>query len=321
MRAITYERFGPPEVLQVQDVPRPEPGAGQVLVQTRAISVTTADARIRGSNFPPGFALPGRLMMGVFSPRYRQLGVEVAGQVVQAGEGARFQVGDSILAYLQSFGGYAEYVLVGPKDVAAAIPQGLSMPQAASLCFGGLTAWIYLHEWLKVRRDERVLVIGATGAVGSAMVQVATGLGAQVTGVCSGRSLELVRELGAVEVIDYTQQDLLALDRTWDVVVDAVGAPPNRSHRGLLTAQGRYALVVGGLGDLLTAPLWTILTSHRVVAGDASASQHHLDALLELVEAGSVRPLMDRTFAFDQVVDAHRYVETGRKRGNIVLEV
>ena len=322
MRVVTLDSYGPPEVLTFIEAPRPEPGPGQVLLRVRAASVTSADGRIRAARFPPGFGLLGRLMFGWSRPRLRVLGVEVAGEVVAAGVDARFDEGDRVLCYLQAaMGGYAEYVVVGARDVAARIPDDLSFAEAATLSFGGVTALRYLDEWTRVQPGERVLVLGASGAVGSAMVQIARHLGAEVTGVCSARNVGQVRALGAHEVVDYGVSDVLASGRTWDVVVDAVGVATYRSHKGLLTENGRICLAVGGLWDLLSAPLINAPTRHTVVAGDASCKQVHLDRLLGIVADGGYRPWVERTYAFEEVAEAHRYVDTGHKRGNLALEL
>lgn len=321
MRAAVYRRYGPPEVVRLEDVPTPVPGDCEVLIQVRATTVTAGDWRLRSMELPPGFGLVGRLVFGVFGPRQTILGSEVAGDVVAAGKDVtRFRVGDAVFAFNgASMGCHAEFKRM-PQDGAVAIkPAGLSYEKAAALSFGGTTALSFLRR-AALRPGEKVLVNGASGGVGTAAVQLAARhFGADVTGVCSAANAGLVRSLGASDVVDYAVQDFAAAGRTYDVVVDTVGtAPPSRS-RAALKPGGRLLLVLSGLPDLLGAP-WAPLTSGiKVIAGPAPERPEDLALLAGLAEAGTFDPVIDRVYPFEQIVEAHRHVDSGRKRGNVVV--
>lgn len=320
MRAIVYTRYGPPDVLQVEEVPTPAPGDGQLLIRTRATTVTSGDWRVRSLTMPAGFGLLGRLALGVSGPRQRILGTEASGEVEAVGKGVgSFRVGDRVFAFRGArMGCHAEYVCM-PEDGAVALkPANLTYDEAAALSFGGTTALGFFRRG-GLREGERVLVNGASGGVGTAAVQLARHFGATVTGVCSTANVELVRSLGAEHVIDYTQEDFTRNGATYDVIVDTAGTAPFSRSRGSLTERGRLLAVLGGLPDLLRVP-WVSMTSRRkVVAGPVAGRPEDLRLLAELAEAGAYRPVIDRRFPFEQAAEAHRYVDTGRKKGNVVI--
>ncbi|HUF12145.1 MAG TPA: NAD(P)-dependent alcohol dehydrogenase [Longimicrobiales bacterium] len=322
MKAAIYERYGPPEVVEVRDVPKPQPGAGEVLIRVHATTVTTADWRARSLEMPAGFGTLGRLVFGVRGPRKQILGSEVAGVVEAVGEGVtRSRVGDEVFAFDgYGMGGHAEYKRMRETGPIARKPANLSFEEAAALSFGGTTALHFLRK-AKLQSGERVLVNGASGGVGTAVVQIARHLGADVTAVCSAANADLVRSLGAQRVIDYTTQDFAASGESWDVIVDTVGTAPYARSRRALREGGRLLLVLAPLSGLLGA-LWVSMTTrHKVIAGPAPERPEDLRALAEMAEQGAYRPFIDRTFRLDQIVDAHRLVDSGRKRGNVVVTV
>jgi NADPH:quinone reductase-like Zn-dependent oxidoreductase len=320
MKAIVYERYGPPDVLRIKEVPKPAPRDNEVLIEIRATTVTSGDWRVRSLDVPTGFGLISRLMFGVFGPRQPVLGTELAGDVEAVGKDvSRFKIGDPVFAFSGAgMGCYAEYKCM-PEDGAVALkPANLTYDEAAALSFGGATALHFYREG-KLQSREKVLVNGASGGVGTAAVQLARHFGADVTGVCSTANVELVRSLGAQHVIDYTKEDFTKNGETYDVIVETAGTAPFARCKGSLKEQGRLLLVLGGLLDMLQAP-WVSMTSRRkVIAGPASERPEDLRFLAELAERGELKPVIDRRYPFEQMVEAHRYVDAGHKKGNVII--
>jgi NADPH:quinone reductase-like Zn-dependent oxidoreductase len=320
MKAAVYERYGAPEVLALAEVPAPTPKPHEILVEVHASTVTSGDWRVRSLRLPPGFGPFGRLAFGLFGPRQPVLGTELAGKVVAIGERVTTRaVGDAVFAFLGAkLGCHAEYRCIPEDGPVALKPANLSYDEAAALSFGGTTALHFLRR-ADLQRGERVLVHGASGGVGTATVQLARHFGARVTGVCSTPNVELVRSLGADEVIDYTKQDFTARGETWDVIVDTTGKAGTSRCRGCLSPTGRLLLVAAGLPDMLRAA-WMALTSRqRIIVGPAPERAEDLRLLAELAEAGALKPVIDRRYPLERIVDAHRYVDTGHKRGNVVI--
>lgn len=320
MRAAVHREYGPPEVVSLERVPRPTPGPRDVLVRVVASDVSVADHRMRARDLPPGFGVVAPFLLGFRRPRRSVLGMTAAGVVEDVGaEATGVRPGDRVAAPTgDRFGGHAEYVSV-PADAVAHVPDGLSLEDAVALLFGGATALAFLRA-AGLRPGAEVLVNGASGAVGVLAVQLAKHAGARVTGVCSARNADLVRGLGADDVVDYAVEDALGGPRAFDVVVDCVGNAPLRRARRVLRPGGAHLVVVGSLGALLALP-WHRLRGRRVVGGSPRATADDLAALLRLAEAGAIRPVVDRTYDLDRIVEAHRYVDTGRKRGAVVVRV
>jgi NADPH:quinone reductase-like Zn-dependent oxidoreductase len=320
MKAAVYERYGSPDVLEVREVAKPTPKHDEILIRVHATTVTTGDWRARSLELPAGFGWLGRLVFGVFRPRQPVLGTELSGEVVAIGPGVtRFAVGDQVFAFPGAkMGCHAEYRSLSQAAAIAPKPANLSHEEAAALSFGGTTALGFLRR-AKLQPGERVLVVGASGGVGTAAVQLAKHFGAEVTGVCSTANVELVRSLGADHVIDYTKQDFTRLGQTWDVILDTTGTAPYSRSKGSLRDGGRLLLVLGGLSDLLLAPLVSLTTRNRVVAAPVSGNADDLRFLARLAEAGELRPVIDRRYPFEQIVQAHRHVDTGHKRGSVVM--
>lgn len=317
-----YRRYGGPDVVELADVPTPVPQAGQILVRVHATTVTAADWRARSLAMPRGFGPIARLAFGVRRPRQPILGTELAGIVDAVGEGVTtFRPGDEVLAFTGAkFGCHAHYRAVDAKGPVALKPDTLSFEEAASLPFGGTTALHYLRQG-RVRAGEKVLVVGASGNVGTALVQLAKHLGADVTGVTSTPNVDLVRSIGADRVIDYTQDDFTNGEASFDVIADTVGATTLATARRVLNENGRLLAIAADLPGVLAA-VWAPLTgSRRVVAGPAPERADDLRRLAELAESGALRPVIGRRYAFSQMVDAHAHVETRRKRGSTVVRV
>ncbi len=318
MKAAICRRYGSPDVVEIADVPRPSFGANDVLIKVCATTVTAADWRLRSFNLPRGFGLLVRLGVGISGPRQPILGSELAGEVVAAGQAvSRFAPGDKVFAARMG-DCHAEYAAVR-EDAVAPMPANLSFGEAAALTFGGLTALIFLRDKARIQPGERVLVNGASGAVGSAAVQLAKHFKAIVTGVCSAANAELVRSLGADRVIDYGTEDFTRTGERYDIIFDAVGNCAFDQCKPVLAPGGRLLLVVGSLGQMIGAMVWSSRGGRKVLSGVASVRTADLLFLRTLAEAGAFKPVIDRTYPFARIADAHAYVDTGRKRGNVVI--
>lgn len=313
MRAVIVDRYGPPEVARVVEVPKPNPRKGEVLVRVAAAAVTSGDARIRGARFPPGFGLPARLAFGLRGPRRRILGLVFSGIIEDVGSGvSNVAPGHAVCGMTgMSMGAHAEYVCV-PAARVAAVPSGVSHTDAAGLLFGGSTALYFLRDKTSVRPGTSVLVNGASGAVGSNAVQLARHFGATVTAVTSARNADLVRRLGAGRVIDYASDDVTNAPERFDVVFDAVG--------NLTSASGRRLLRDGGVLVLVVAGLWDTLRARRgVVVGTAPERAADFEWLLQRVAEHELTVVVDRTFPLEHIGDAYRLVDSGHKRGNVIV--
>jgi NADPH:quinone reductase-like Zn-dependent oxidoreductase len=320
MKAVVYEKYGPPDVLQLKEVEKPRPKENEVLIKTRATTVSSADWRVRSLDVPVGFGLISRLVLGVRTPRQPILGTELAGEIEAIGKDVRkFKVGDQVFAFSGvGLGCHAEYKCM-PEDGAVALkPPNLTFEEAAAISFGGTTAVDFFRRG-NLRSGERVLVNGASGAVGTAAVQLARHFGADVTGVCGTENMELVRSLGAAHVIDYTQEDFARNDETYDVIVDTAGTASFSRCKDSLRKGGRLLKILGGLPDMLWIPWVSLTSSKKIIAGPASERAEDLRFLAKLAEAGEFRPVIDRRYPFEQIVEAHRYVDTGHKKGSVVI--
>lgn len=302
MKAIVAAKFGGPEVLHLQEVERPSPKEHEILVKVQATSVTAGDIRMRSLNVPPAFWLPARITLGFTRPKHPIYGMELAGEVVAVGQSVtRFKVGDEVFAstLAQNFGGHAEYKCLSENGLVLPKPRSMTFEQAAAVPIGGPTALRLLRKG-KIRSGQKVLVYGASGSVGTYAVQIARAFGAEVTAVCSTESLEMVKRLGAGRVIDYTREDFSAGGAQFEAIFDAVGkCPPDKAAK---------ALAPGGVFA-------------SVARLNTKQSLEELSTVRELIEAGQVTAVIDRCYPLEQVPEAHRYVETGRKQGNVVITV
>ncbi len=320
MKVCVYERYGSPEVLQLKEMEKPIPKGNEALIKIRATTVTSGDWRVRSLNVPAGFGLIMRLVFGVSKPKQPILGTELAGVIESVGKDVRrFKVGDQVFAFSDAaMGCHAEYKCM-PEDGAMALkPLNLTYDEAAALSFGGTTALDFFKRG-KLQSGESVLINGASGGVGTAAVQLAKHFGAEVTGVCSTANMELVKSLGASHVIDYAKEDFTRNGETYDVIVDTAGTAPFSRSKDSLKESGRLLMVLAGLPDMLWIPWVSMTSGKKIVAGPATGRADDLRYLAELAQAGKFRPVIDRRYSFEQITEAHRYVDTGRKKGNVVI--
>ena len=320
MRVVEYNQYGPPSVLHLTEVPKPLPRDNEILIRVRATTVTAGDCRLRALKVPFGFRTLSRLFLGFSRPRRRVLGMELAGDIESVGKTVgKFKPGDSVFAYVGiDMGCYAEYKCMSEDGAVVLKPPNLNYQEAAALSFGGTTALNFLNR-AKIKSGEKVLVNGASGAVGSAAIEIAKHFGAEVTGVCSSANLKWVRSLGVDHIIDYTKEDFTANGKKYDIIFDAVGSALYRRCKISLEANGRFLMVVGGLLEMMLIP-WVALTSRRKLIGGAAANKaDDLRYLAKLAEAGEFKPAIDRCYLLEDIAVAHAYVDTGRKKGNVVI--
>ncbi|MCB9749104.1 MAG: NAD(P)-dependent alcohol dehydrogenase [Myxococcales bacterium] len=318
MKAATQDTYGSPDTLRIVEVAAPEPGEREILVQIHASDVTQGDRRLRSGDFPGISWLPGRLMMGFFGPKHRP-GTMFAGRVVAVGRGVtRFSVGDDVFGSVDH-GAHAELVAMAEDGSVAAMPDGLSYREAAAIPYGAGTAIVFLRDLAKLQAGEHVLILGATGGVGRYAVQLAKALGAEVTAVCSAPNHALARSLGADHVIDYQREDYRASGRRYDVVFDTIGA--SRFERRVLTETGRYLSLIVTARLLVQMLITSRGRGRKAIAGVAFGSQALTEDVRELAQRGALRPVLDRTFPFAQLAEAHRHVETGRPAGSVIVEL
>ena len=321
MRAVIYETYGPPDVLELKDIPKPVPKADEVLIKVRATTVTSADWRARSLSMPKGFATMGRLVFGVTKPRQPILGTELSGDVESVGTAvSKFKAGDQVIVFTGGrMGCHVEYKCVNEAAQITRKPANLSYEAAAAISFGGMASLAFLRG--NIQKGDRVLINGASGGVGTAAVQLAKHFGASVTAVCSRTNVELVTSLGADHVIDYGVEDFTKNGERYDVIVDTVGTAPFSRSRNSLKTGGRLLLILSSFPELLMSP-WRSLTSGiRVVAGPKSPRAGDVDFLADLAESGALKAVIDQVYPLAQIRDAHQRVDTGRKRGSVVITV
>ncbi|KXH70183.1 MAG: NADPH:quinone oxidoreductase [Candidatus Thorarchaeota archaeon SMTZ-45] len=307
MKAYITTKYGPPEVLQIREVAKPTPKADEVLIKIKKTTVSIGDVKMRGLDLPPGQKLAARLFLGFTKPKKDILGMELAGEIEEAGSDVtKFKVGDEVFAstFWEGLGGYAQYKCMPEDGMLALKPANMSYEQAVPILGGGLTAAKIL-KMADIQPGQRVLIYGASGNVGTYAVQIAKYLGAKVTGVCSTRNLELVKSLGADKVIDYKTEDFSKSGETYDVIFDAVDK--------LSPAQWKESLKETGIH--------LNVDKHSGGVGRSIDHIEYLVFLRELMEAGKIQSVIDKTYTFEQIPEAHEYVETGRKRGCVVVTV
>ncbi len=303
MKAIVCTKYGPPEVLQLKEAAKPTPRKNEVCIRIGATAVTSSDCIIRGFRVSIGFWLPMALAIGFKRPRKGILGMVFAGEVESIGQEVRsFKKGDQVFGFDRfGFGTYAEYKCISDNGVMAIKPINLQYAEAAAIPYGGLMALVYLRKG-NIKRAQKVLIYGASGAVGTSAVQLAKYFGAEVTGVCSTANVDLVKTLGCDRVIDYTRDDLANSGESYDFVFDAVGKRKSSKVKSQIarTAKGKYISVDDG--------------SPKLKVED-------LSLLKELVEAGKIIPVIDKRYPLEDIVEAHRYVDKGHKKGNVIVTV
>jgi NADPH:quinone reductase-like Zn-dependent oxidoreductase len=317
MKAIVYQKYGAPEVLQLVEIEKPSPKDNEVLIKMKATTVNSGDARLRRAD--PFFV---RLVFGLFKPRQPVLGMTVSGVVEQVGQGVtRFRVGDEVFGSTEMrMGAYAQYVCV-PEGIALAMkPADWSFEEAASVPFGTHTAWRFLKS-AQIIPGQKVMIYGASGAVGSAAVQLAKHFGAEVTAACSTSNVELVKSLGADHVLDYTRVDFSTVSEKWEVIFETVNKIPVGTIARLVKKGGTLILGAAIIKEAIQG-MWVSMTRKcKVIAGTHTPTSADMHSLGQLMESGAIQPVIDRVYSLDQMAEAHRYVDAGHKKGNVVVSI
>jgi NADPH:quinone reductase-like Zn-dependent oxidoreductase len=302
MKAIVASKYGGPEVLQLKEVQKPTPKNNEILIKVHATTVTAGDFRMRSFTVPPMFWLPARIALGITKPKQPIYGMELAGEVEAIGKAVtRFKVGDQVFAstLTENFGGYAEYKCLPEKAMMAIKPNNVTYEEATAMPIGATTALRLLRKG-NIQRGQKVLIYGASGSVGTYAIQLAKHFGAEVTGVCSTSNLELVKSLGADHVIDYTKEDFSGTEERYDVIFDTVAKFPKSQYTKVLAPNGTFV---------------------SMAKLDTKENMDNLIFIKELIEKGEIKAVIDRCYRLEDMVEAHRYVDTGRKKGNIVIRV
>lgn len=324
MKAILHTKYGPADELQLKEVEKPAPRDNEVLIKIHATTVTTTDCNARNFTFvPKSFLLFAKLMFGFKKPRKKILGVDLAGEIEAVGKDVRlFKEGDQVFGSPGAgFGAHAEYICMPEKGVLAKKPASMTYEQAAAVPLAGNTALFFIRNQGKLQAGQKILIHGASGAIGTYAVQLARHYGAEVTGVCSAANAEMVKSLGADKVIDYTREDFTENAETYDVIFDVVGKIRFSQCKGSLKPKGIYLENMLELRDMLQM-MWTAMIGGRKIKGGVSIeSVENLNFFLELIASGKLKPVIDRVYPLEQIPEAFRYVEKGHKKGNVVITV
>jgi len=322
MKAVICTRYGPPEVLQIAEIGKPSPRNNEVLVKIHATAVTIGDCRIRGFKVPLSFWIPARIALGLRKPKKNILGSVFAGEIDAVGEDVKlFKKGDQVFGGTgHNFGAYAEYICISENACLAIKPVNLNFEEAAAIPWGGYTSLFFLRK-AGIKPEQKILIYGASGSLGTSAVQLAKYFGAEITGVCSTSNLDLVRSLGADKVIDYTLQDFSKGGEMYDIIYDTVGKCSVSACIRSLKKNGKYIHAVATPAVSAKIKWLSIGKSIKFIGGTFIPQAENLNYLKELIEAGKLKPVIDRTYPIAQITEAHRYVDKGHKKGNVVIIV
>ena len=317
MKAIVYTKYGPPEVLQFKKMAKPIPNDNEMLIKVKATAVNSGDIRLRKAD---PFAV--RLFFGLTKPTINILGAVFSGEIESAGKGVTgFKIGNQVFGHTDMrFGAYAEYICVAENGSLALRPDNFTHAEAAVIPFGGVTALHFIKK-AAIKPGQKVLIVGASGAVGSAAVQLAKYFGAHVTGVCSTANIELVKSIGADKVIDYTKEDFMLNGEIYDVIFDTVNTISVSGSLKSLNKKGTLILSAAGMSETFQGIFISISSRRKVLFGMISHKAADIIFLKELMQTGKLKPVIDRTYSLEQMAEAHTYVEMGHKKGNVAIEL
>ena len=323
MKAVVWTKYGPPEVLQLREVEKPAPKENEVLIRVYATTVTAGDCELRRLDSTNLFLMPMRLYLGITKPtRKTILGQELAGEIEAVGMNVtRFRIGDQVFAWTGiRLGAYAQYTSLPESGVIYSKPSHMTYEEAAVLPVGGLEA-IHMLRKAKIQSGEKALINGAGGSIGSFAVQLAKHFGAEVTAVDSSGKLDMLRSIGADRVLDYTLEDFTKIGKTYDVIYDVIGTSSFSRSLGSLNQNGRYLLGNPGLSQRIRSRWTRIRDGKKVISWEMARDLEDVNFLHELIEAGKIKSVIDKLYPLEQIAEAHRYVESGQKKGNVVIVV
>lgn len=320
MKAVICTKYGPPDVLKLAEVEKPIPKDNEVLIRIYVATVTTGDVEIRKFKMPKWLWIPARIGFGLRGPRTKILGQELAGEIETVGKDAKlFREGDQVFARTGfSLGAYAEYICLPEDGVITTKPTNMTYEEAAAIPMGGIEALHFLRQ-ANIHSEQKVLINGASGSIGTVAVQLAKYFGAEVTGVCSTKNMDMLRSIGADHVIDYTKDDFTKSGETYDVIFDVIGKSPFSNSLKILKENGSYLLANPGLSQMIRGKWTSLRSDKKVIFGAAKGKSEDLIFLRELIETGKIKSVIDRSYTLDQIIEAHRYVDKGHKKGNVVI--
>lgn len=330
MKAIIHSQYGPPNELMLREIEKPVPKEHEILIKIHATTVTSTDCNIRNFTFVPNlFWLPSRINFGLFKPKIKMLGVDFAGEVEAVGKSvSKFKIGTQLFGSTEpSLGGHAEYICLSEDSPVTTKPENVTWEEAAAITLAGNTALYFLRDLGKLGTNThlttkpKILINGASGAIGSFAVQIAKSFGALVIGVCSTSNLELVKSLGADDVIDYTKKDFTELGHSYDIIFDVASKSSFKKCKNSLIEKGIYLATLPNLTVIFQTIRTSLMGGKRVNFGDAVVTTENLEILKQLIEAEKIKPVIDRCYPLEQIPDAFEYVEQGHKKGNVVIEV
>ena len=322
MKAIVCTKYGPPDVLRLKEVEKPTPKDNEILVKVYAATVTAGDCEMRSLKFPLWLQLLMRIGFGFRGPRKKIIGQELAGEIESVGKDVKlFKKGDQVFGSTGfGFGAYAEYVCLPEEGVLAVKPTNMTYEEAAAVPTGGLNALHFLRKG-NIQSGQKVLINGAGGSIGTFGIQLAKSFGAEVTGVDSTRKLDMLRSIGADQVIDYTEEDFTKSGKTYDIIFDIVGKSSFSGCIGSLKKEGIYLLGNPALSKMVRGRWLSMTSSKKVISAMASYRIEDLIFLKKLIEAGKIKSVIDKRYPLEQTAEAHRYVDKGHKKGNVVITV
>jgi NADPH:quinone reductase-like Zn-dependent oxidoreductase len=324
MKAILHTKYGPSDELQLKEVEKPFPKDNEVLIKVHASTVTTSDCNARNFTFvPKSFRFLAGMMFGFKKPKINILGIDLAGEIEAVGKDVkRFRIGDQVFGSAGTkFGAHAEYACVSETGALAIKPTHITFEEAAAISLAGNTALFYIRDLARIQLGQKILIHGASGAIGTYAVQLAKYYGAEVTGVCSASNADMVKSLGASKVIDYTREDFTKCGEKFDFIFGVVGKTSFSQCKCLLKQNGIYLENMLEVKDMLTM-IWTsVLSSKKIKGGVSAAKSENLKFFIELIESGKLKPVIDRKYPLEQTASAFQYVEQGHKKGNVVITV
>ncbi len=324
MKAILHTKYGPPDELQLKEVEKPVSKENEVLIKIHATTVTTSDCNVRNFTFvPKSFMFLARIMFGFNRPKINILGIDLAGEIEAVGTNVnRFKEGDQVFGSPgASFGAHAEYLCMPENGALAKKPANMTYEEAAAISLAGNTALFFIRDLGGIQAGQKILIHGASGAIGTYSVQLAKYYGADVTGVCSATNAEMVKSLGADKVIDYTKEDFTKSNERYDIVFDVVGKTTFSQCKGLLKQKGIYLENMLELKDMLNMMWTSIIGGKKIKGGVSKESAENLNFFAELIDSGKLKPVIDRSYPLEQIAEAFQYVEQGHKKGNVVITI